>query len=280
MCSRNGNRSVSIPKRFAALLLAVPVVFLLEGTSMAASVRSHPRTLHASEIIQPPLMLEDVLDLLGEGVSSNLIAREVRGSGTSFRPTVDILLKLKRAGADDSVLEAIMDANESPMRGEENPPPRDRESSRIFSAHDSHGQRVMVLTNLDDWGRRIGGEVANPKPPSVVSSSEPSLPAAPRRHLRLRSGADDGGYDAVESSGGGQQSPVTVIVNQPPPSVTSGCGAPTACGMGYNGIGYGGVVAYGGIVGGFKYPDKLWFLGYAPPSPPRIDPHELHLAHR
>jgi formylglycine-generating enzyme required for sulfatase activity len=54
------------------------------------------------------LSKEDLLTLLKEGFGENLIIEKIRASGVSFELTVPVMVELKRAGATDRILEAIL----------------------------------------------------------------------------------------------------------------------------------------------------------------------------
>jgi len=142
---------------------------------------------------------------------------------------------------------------------------------RIYRGTGRHGGPVMVLTNLDAQGNFFPGhrsdapageERARPSgspppawsPAPAAEAAPHSAPAAQVQVLVNRGdGADPAAADDVEvrTDGGA----TTVIININPPAsperqtvVVPAVAFPT--------------VAYGGIVGPFRYPDHLHFLGY------------------
>ncbi len=141
---------------------------------------------------------------------------------------------------------------------------------RIYRGSGRHGGPVLVLTNLDAQGNFFPGhrseapsgeERAKPPGPPPAWSPAPAVEPAPQSTpaaqvqvlVNRGDGADPAASDDVEvrTDGGA----TTVIINIHPPApperqtiVVPAAGFPT--------------VAYGGIVGPFRYPDHLHFLGY------------------
>jgi hypothetical protein len=276
------------------------------------------------------LSLTDLTRLVREGVGAPVVVRQIRRLGVDFEPTVEALLRLRRAGAPDEILDAVLDATESSAgasrrstdrdaapgdpprksrgddaarRGDDRVTVRSSEAGedggppvRMFEGSDVHGRPTLVLTNLDEEGRRIGGEAATHQEPNIVLAPDP---APPRRAARTdrrggRPPAETGEYERVTPgtdepheadarTPGEGVSPVTVIIQNgaaaPQVPAVAPAQYPATCGGVYPWSGCG-VVATGGIVGGFKYPDKLFFLGYDPRNsltlattalPPRAD---------
>lgn len=142
---------------------------------------------------------------------------------------------------------------------------------RIYLGTGRHGGPVMVLTNLDAQGNFFPGhrsdapageERAKPSgspPPawSPAPAGEAAPHSAPAAQVQVLVNRGDGADPAaandveVRTDGGA----TTVIINIQPPApperptvVVASPVYPT--------------VAYGGIVGPFRYPDHLHFLGY------------------
>jgi hypothetical protein len=101
-----------------------------------------------------PLTLDDVVSLVAAKVGDAIILRQAASSGLAFEVGVGEILKLKEAGAGDSLIEALMRLGPPPDAGAEPSLP-----FRIFKETTSDGQEVLHITNLDASGRRIGGEV-------------------------------------------------------------------------------------------------------------------------
>ena len=216
-----------------------------------------------------PLALEDLMLLAKVDIGAGILVRQIRARGIAFLPSVENLIRLRRAGAGDPVLEAVLDAAErgSSDHGEAAPPGAD---CRIFAGTDGAGRRVLVLTNLDDHGLRIGGESVDPRPSNIVASGDPrdslsrTRPGEPTPEEEPSSRCE--GRARAEGSCPCTDCP-TVVVEVPAPALPA---QPAACGS----IGSGpwvtgcNLVATGGVVGAFHYPEKLWFLGYGPDSGP------------
>ncbi len=144
--------------------------------------------------------VDEMAALLKAGVGEGVVLKQVRASGARLDLTARDLLALKAAGASDSLLEALMED------------PGSEEPFRIFSSVNERGETVLHVTNLDERGRRIGGEVPDPSPFNVVAPSRQAEASEPRR--------DD--YD--DDSGGGYeaaQPPVVVNVYPPEPAAPS-----------------------------------------------------------
>lgn len=145
----------------------------------------------------------------------------------------------------------------------------------IYRTVDRRGAPVIVLTNLDDEGNVLAGsrdagavetapagsaaswigeESCRRAAPSGQSAEDTTVPKQPdggRVRVLVNRGDGEGPVDqgvevATQESGG-----TTVIVNvNPPPASAPG---PSS---------YYPVLGYGGLVGPYKYPDHLYFLGY------------------
>ncbi|MFQ5791138.1 MAG: formylglycine-generating enzyme family protein [Acidobacteriota bacterium] len=60
-----------------------------------------------------PVSKQDLLILLAEGFSESLIVEKIRASGTDIVLTVPTMVELKRAGATDRILRAILESREA-----------------------------------------------------------------------------------------------------------------------------------------------------------------------
>lgn len=222
------------------------------------------------------LAITDLIRLMDEGIGPSVIVKKIRSTGVAFHAGVDALLALKRGGASDAILEAVIEAddrpaapgNVSPAGGPAVAPLRsyvEDEDLRIYEVRDPAGRRFLVLTNIDENGRRLGGEVASPGQVNLVSALEPQPegpvsarePAADR--LEQERAYLSQVVDLVRAIDREEPRP------EPPPQQPSctGLGCPVPF-YGYN------TVAVGGAVGGYKFPDRLWFLGYTPTSNPVV----------
>jgi len=148
----------------------------------------------------------------------------------------------------------------------------------IYRALDRHGTPLVVLTNLDEEGHALAGpdEATPPEVSGRRSEGETCQPAAlptqgdvespagkqnagGRVRVVVNRGdgqqpADQGEVEVTSEDGGG----TTVVVNVNPPSRPERDTAVVPGGSGYP------VLAYGGLVGPYRYPDHLYFLGYGP----------------
>lgn len=121
-----------------------------------------------------PVSVRQILALLKAGVGETVILRQIEA--TRSRPVLDVdaLLQLKNAGASDAFLEAL-------MPGPSEPAPTEGTVSRglrIFRQINEQGETVLHVTNLDESGRRIGGEVEHRPPPGLAA--EPHFLSASR----------------------------------------------------------------------------------------------------
>jgi len=147
----------------------------------------------------------------------------------------------------------------------------------IYRAVDRRGAPVVVLTNLDEEGNALAApdestrsdassarpqaETCPPTPPPAQSAAEsPGRRDAGSGGVRVVVNTGDGSSD---NQGGvevatGEAGGTTVIVNVNPPPRPEPDSAAVPGGSFYP------VLAYGGIVGPYRYPDHLYFLGYGP----------------
>ncbi len=125
-----------------------------------------------------PMTIDEVAALLEAGIGEPVVLRQVKATRTRLVLTVGALLRLKEAGASDAFIEALMpadpDAPEAAPRESDRPDPaeksaarpgpedvltRGESSIRLFVMEDETGDRIVHITNLDENGRRIGGEI-------------------------------------------------------------------------------------------------------------------------
>lgn len=108
-----------------------------------------------------PLSLDDVVSLLNAKVGTSIILRQVSSSGITFTMGVHEILAMKNAGADDALIEALI-GRSSQMRDAASSESADSSSFRIYKETSEDGEEVLHITNLDEQGRRIGGEAQQP----------------------------------------------------------------------------------------------------------------------
>ena len=150
------------------------------------------------------------------------------------------------------------------------------EGLRILRTASTRGAPIVLLTNLDDEGNRLAGPGATtdddprgplrhdapepgPPPPPVTASARPDE-AGPPKTVRIVVRQDGGDAPASErevevQSDADGGTVVIVNVTQPPapPRETVIVPAPSYA-----------PVAYVGLPGPIRYPDRLYFLGYGP----------------
>ncbi len=148
----------------------------------------------------------------------------------------------------------------------------------IYRAVDRHGAPVVVLTNLDQEGNALAGpdEAMPPDAPGPRSEGESCRPAPLPAQGEVESPAGrqsaGGRVRVVVNRGDGQQpedqgevevtsdgpGATTVVINVNPSTRSERETAVIPGGSFYP------VLAYGGLVGPYRYPDHLYFLGYGP----------------
>lgn len=176
-----------------------------------------------------PLNIDDVVALLKAGVGEKVILKQIEVTRTRLTLTVEAMLQLKAVGATDAFLEALMGA---PADGDAPGPAAGAPSFRMYTEQTGDGETILHITNLDDQGRRIGGEVEPTSQRNVVQA--PDYPPAP----------EPSSYDYDEEE---PQPPVIVNVYPPAPSEpasgynTGAYVSPYASGLypGYGGAFYG-----------------------------------------
>ncbi|MGH9868928.1 MAG: hypothetical protein ACREAA_12280 [Candidatus Polarisedimenticolia bacterium] len=105
-----------------------------------------------------PVSVDDIARMLRSGVQEDVILMQVNAVGVSSEPTAADLMSLKSAGASDRLLDAILH-------------PAETGPARVIVRVGANGRKVVHLTNLDDSGRRLGGEVPRPARMNVVSEA-------------------------------------------------------------------------------------------------------------
>ena len=62
----------------------------------------------------PSLTVDEVISLISAGISGDLIIAKIRTSGQTFDLSTDDMVRLKKAGASDAVMKAMMNATPAP----------------------------------------------------------------------------------------------------------------------------------------------------------------------
>ncbi len=177
----------------------------------------------------PTVTVDDIVALLKAQVGEKVILRQVAAAPTRLTLTVEALLRLKAAGAGDDLLEALQSRGgpSEEDHGAGPPPPgramagRAESSIRVYTQLNELGQPVVHMTNLDDSGRRIGGEVEHPAQVNLVQPSQNTPGPAPEPVYEPE--PFDSGYRDEESRG-------SVVVNVYPPE-SGGYGAASSRGF-------------------------------------------------
>jgi len=204
--------------RHGMLFTAVCLCLVAFLPALAAEPATNPPNARgAQDFPEAPLTIDQVIALLEAKVGEKVILRQIDATGTRLTMTVETLLSLKAAGASDALLEAlqggiapaapapiISDAAARPaMEGREGEHP-----FRVFLMEDDEGGRVVHITNLDENGKRIGGEL----PPDDRASRNvvtPADPGATRGTRHDAPPADTGAYGGADD----EQARQPVVVN-------------------------------------------------------------------
>jgi len=168
--------------------------------------------LAASPVIADEVSFEDLVALLKAGVGEQVILRQVALSGTGFEIGVAEILALKEAGAPDTLIEALMPAPaEASIEEPVEPFIAENAPFRIFKEKTEDGQEVLHITNLDSYGRPIGGGAGG------------SEAATPNRYRSREGYVERPGADSYEDPayGGGLENRVVVSLLPPAPPSSS-----------------------------------------------------------
>jgi hypothetical protein len=219
---------------FTAFCLCLAAGFAVLAAEQAPPKASDaPNARGAQDQPETPLTIDQVIALLEAKVGEKVILRQIESTGTRLTMTVDTLLSLKAAGASDALLEALQEETTPHAAAPEmKPVPKAAPAMdgtqgeypfRVFLMEDNSGGRVVHITNLDENGKRIGGELPEDDRASrnvVTRGEHASSPPAERREPP----ADDSeGYAAGYAEGGNGQQPVIVnVYNQAPASPGDG----------------------------------------------------------
>ena len=198
---------------------------LLACSGLLAAEKASP-TQAAPAAKAAPLTIDQVIALLEAKVGEKVILRQIEATGTRLTMTVDTLLSLKGAGASDALLEALQEetspwqeaqdagaaaASESPAHGivdGEHP-------FRVFLMEDDAGGRVVHITNLDENGKRIGGEL----PEDHRASRNVMAPGEqPHPSYEPQASRDAGAY----GGGSGTQPVIVNVYNNTPDQASDG----------------------------------------------------------
>ena len=148
-------------------------------------------------VLAAPLTVDDIVSLVKAGVGEKVILKQVESTGTRLTLTVDGILALKAAGASDALIESLMEVKDQPEapRAQEDPASvAEGQSFRIFKSVSEEGEEVLHITNLDEHGRRIGGELTESERRTMISRAAEYHAAEPAPEPSY---SDDGGREPV-----------------------------------------------------------------------------------
>ncbi|MGW8179846.1 MAG: hypothetical protein ACWGQW_13960, partial [bacterium] len=126
-----------------------------------------------------PMTNNDVLDLVGKGVSNKLIVAMIENSDTSFQTSTDIILALRDKGVPDEVLEAMLNA--------EGPPDLSDDGELMVYVTDSQSWQMT-----GGWGLGAGGGGgyttggARPQTAEIIKTFQERCPEIPITNDRER----------------------------------------------------------------------------------------------
>ena len=125
------------------------------------------------------MTVADVVALLKAGVGEQVILGQVHATGTALALDVPDILLLKAAGAGDNLLAALIAGTTGGIPagtpGGTPCPGSGQSQLRVYRVRGENGEEVLHVTNLDESGRRIGGELPaaeRPAPPEPSFSRE------------------------------------------------------------------------------------------------------------
>lgn len=195
---------------------SLPAAALLLATSLAGAAA-------------PGMTVDDIVALLRAGVGERVILRQIETTGTEITLTVEMILKLKKAGATDDLLAALVDSpSAAPMAIDAADAAPSSRPFRVYREKNEKGEEVLHITNLDESGRRMGGEAVDQPQPNVVQGP-----------------ATASGDRAVEGERYDNQPPVIVNIYPPEPQGPAIDGGYVDDGPSYS------IGSYGGYLAGY-----------------------------
>lgn len=225
------HRTLALFTAFCLCLAAGFAVLAAEKTAPKAS--DAPNAQGAQDVPESPLTIDQVIALLEARVGEKIILRQIETTGTRLTMTVDTLLSLKAAGASDALLEALQEETTPATAATAvKPAPKavpavesieGEHPFRVFLMEDEGGGRVVHITNLDENGKRIGGELPDDERTTrnVLAHGTHASPPPADRHSAPSGDAE--GYSGGFGEGGNGQQPVIVnVYNQAPASPSDG----------------------------------------------------------
>jgi hypothetical protein len=106
----NDNASVALAQEAAkAYLAGTP-----SGAAAGAAPTAAPGAAPGAPAAPAGLTVDGVISLVGAGFSDDIIIAKIQKSGQSFDLSTDDMLRLKKAGASDAVMKAMMNAAPAP----------------------------------------------------------------------------------------------------------------------------------------------------------------------
>jgi hypothetical protein len=112
--------------------------------------------------------LSEVRSMLEQGVPPEAVIAYIEAEDLRFELSAEDIIGLNQAGADADLLIFLLERRRQPVDEGQAEPVFDSEGFRAFWERDSEGRDVLVVTNLDEKGRRTDD------PPPIPAEEEPA----------------------------------------------------------------------------------------------------------
>jgi hypothetical protein len=119
----------------------------------------------------------DIIQLAKLHTSEELMINVIQRSGLDHPLTTQEIIQLKEAGVTERVIQYLLKLSTpetEKLPGPEGESVQVSKNMRVYQTRDKNGKIITVATNLDENGKRIGGELPPPEPESV--QPEPQYP--------------------------------------------------------------------------------------------------------
>jgi hypothetical protein len=126
-----------------------------------------------STFVSAAVSLDDIVNLSKSKASDEVILRLIEKEGIARPVTSKDVIFLKQQGVSDRVVQYLVKLSsiEQPVGTEKN--------LRSYYTTNKTGKRIRVVTNLDESGKRMGGEIP-PDPSPVVPETAAYRPEPPQ----------------------------------------------------------------------------------------------------
>jgi len=139
----------------------------------------------------------DIIQLAKLNTSEELLINVIQRSSLDHPVTTEEIIQLKQAGVTERVIQYLLKVsspNTEMLPAVAGEPVQVSQNMRVYQTRDKNGRMITVATNLDENGKRMGGEAPPEPEPEQPDTRYPEYTAQEPREVYVTVRHEDGGY--------------------------------------------------------------------------------------